>query len=135
MFSLAEITLGVCVLVFLLQLVLRRGSQRSWLSWREVQDRLGPFWLPILVFLLFSAISIVIAYRHDLALRDFRKEVLAPLLYLVLVLLCIRSRQDVLRLLVALVGTGTLIALLGLGQYLFFKNTITLEDGVRRVYA
>jgi putative inorganic carbon (hco3(-)) transporter len=135
MFSLAEITLGVCVLVCLLQFVVKRGTQGSWLSWREVRDRLGPFWLPILVFLLFAATSIIIAYRRDLALRDFRKEILAPLLYLVLVLLYIRSRQDVMRLLLALVGTGALIALLGLGQYLFFKNTIALEDGVRRVYA
>ncbi len=135
MFSLAEITLGVCVVVCLVQFVFKRGAQRSWLSWKEVRDRLGPFWLPILVFLLFAAISITIAYRSDLALRDFRKEVFAPLLYFVLVLLYIRSRQDVMRLLIALVGTGTLIALLGLGQFLFFKDTMVVEDGVRRVYA
>jgi O-antigen ligase len=135
MFSLAEITVGICALVCLAQFLFQRRSQRSWLSWQAVRDRVGPFWLPMAVFLLFAAISITIAYSRDLALRDFRKEIFAPLLYFMLVLLYIRSRQDVIRLLAALVGTGTLIALLGLGQYLFFKNTMALEDGVRRVYA
>jgi putative inorganic carbon (HCO3(-)) transporter len=135
LFSLAEITVGICAVVCLAQFVFKRGAQHSWLSWKEMRDRVGPFWLPISVFLLFAAISITVAYRSDLALRDFRKEIFAPLLYFVLVLLYIRSRHDVIRLLAALVGTGTLIALLGIGQYLFFKNTMALEDGVRRVYA
>jgi hypothetical protein len=31
-------------------------------------------------------------------------------------------------------GAGLIIALLGLTQYFLFKNTLVLEDGVRRVY-
>lgn len=135
MFSLAEITLGICVLVCLAQFLFKRGTQRSWLPWKEMLNRVGPFLLPMLVFLLAAALSITVAYRGDLALRDFRKEIFSPLLYFVLVLLYIRSRQDVRRLLVALIATATLVAFLGLIQFLFFQNTMALEAGVRRVYA
>jgi O-antigen ligase len=95
----------------------------------------GPFLLPMLVFLLAAALSITVTYRADLALRDFRKEVFAPLLYFVLALLYIRSRQDVLRLLVALAVTATIVACMGVIQIIFFPNSMALEEGVRRVYA
>ncbi len=82
-FSLAEITLGVCLLVALLQFLL----------WRN------------------------------------------PLLYVALALYCLRSRQDVTRLLGALLGSGFLVALLGIVQFFFFKNQLVLEsDGIRRVH-
>ncbi|HLZ61065.1 MAG TPA: O-antigen ligase family protein [Ktedonosporobacter sp.] len=135
-FSLAEITLWTCLVVAVLQLVLKRSERPYWLSWSVWRDRLGPFGLPILVFLIFAAISILVAYRQDTALRAFREEVLDPLLYLGLALIYLRSRQDVLRLLVGLLGTGLVIALLGIGQALFFKNTLVLEqDGIYRVHA
>jgi putative inorganic carbon (hco3(-)) transporter len=47
----------------------------------------------------------------------------------------LRKRQDVTRLLLALLGSGLIIALLGIAQYLFFRNQIASEDGVKRVYA
>src|SRR5579859_4579314 len=61
-FSLAEITLGVCLLVAFLQLLFWRKHWRYWLPWQELKDRLGPFMIPILVFLAAAAFSIVIAY-------------------------------------------------------------------------
>src|SRR5258708_3633713 len=42
-FSLAEITLGVCVLVALVQLFWQRREWPYWLAWRELRDRAGPF--------------------------------------------------------------------------------------------
>ena len=134
-FSLVEITLAVCVTVALGQLLLRRRRWRYWLSWAQLRDRLGPFALPILVFFVFAAISIGIAYSHTLAVRAFREEVFDPLLYLLLALACLRSRQDVTRLLASLLGTALIIALLGMAQYFLFKNTLVLEsDGIRRVH-
>lgn len=135
-FSLAEIVLGTCLLVALLQFLLQRGSWQYLLSWRELRDRFGPFAIPILIFFLAAAGSVVIAYSHFVALRAFRKEVLDPLLYLLLALFCLRSRHDVGRLLGALLGTGVMVAVLGLSQYFFFKNQLVLEpDGIRRVHA
>jgi O-antigen ligase len=47
----------------------------------------------------------------------------------------LRTRKDVLRLLGAFLGCGFVIALLGLAQYIFFRNTLMLEaDGIRRVH-
>jgi putative inorganic carbon (HCO3(-)) transporter len=134
-FSLAEVTLTVCVLLALAQFVVPPKGQHSRVSLSELRQRIGPFAIPMLVFLLMAALSIVVAYSRTTALRAFREEVFDPLLYLLLALLYLRSRQDITRLLGALLGTGLLIALLGLAQYFLFKNTLTLEEGVRRVHA
>src|SRR5436305_81548 len=134
-FSLAEITLGVCLLVALLQLLMWRSRWQYWLPWQELRARLGPFTIPILVFLAAAAFSIIIAYDKVVALRSFREEVFDPLLYVVLALYCLRSRQHLARLLVALLGSGFLVALLGIVQFFFFKNQLVLEsDGIRRVH-
>src|SRR5579875_3352365 len=130
-FSLVEVALFVCVVVALLQMLLRRNS---WPAWSELRDRWGPFLIPIVVFFVAAAISIVIAYNRTAAARAFRQEVFDPLLYVMLAFIYLRSRQDLTRLLGGLFGAGLVIALLGLAQYFLFKNTLVLEDGVRRVH-
>jgi len=135
-FSPAEIAFGVCVLVFVLQLALKRSRWQYWLSWREFRQRLGPFMVPMLVFLAAAAFSIVIAYDKATALRSFREEVLEPLLYVGMALYCLRTRRDLTRLLGALLATGFVVAGIGMIQYLFFRQTLVLEsDGIRRVHA
>jgi O-antigen ligase len=134
-FSLVEIVLATCVGVALLQLAVRRQHWNYWLPLSQLRSRLGLFLVPILVFLLMAAVSVSIAFNHATALRAFREEVFDPLVYVLLLLACLRTRQDVMRLIGALIGTGLFIALLGLAQILFFKNTVVLEDGVRRVHA
>ncbi len=135
-FSIAEIALGTCVLIALVQFLFQRGTWPYRLSWRELQDRLGPFTLPIVIFLLAAGISVLIAYQHRIALRAFREEVFDPILYLLLALFCLRTRQDVARLLAAFLGSGLIVALLGMAQYFLFRNHLVLEsDGVRRVHA
>ena len=135
-FSIAEIALGTCVLVALAQFLLRRGKWSYRLSWHELQDRLGPFALPIIIFLLAAAISVLFAYAHHVALRAFREEVFDPVLYLLLAIFCLRTRQDVARLLAAFLASGLIVSLIGMAQYFFFKKQLVLEsDGVRRVHA
>lgn len=135
-FSLTEITLVVYLVVALLQLLFRGSKWEYWLSWRELRDRLGPFTIPILVFLAASTISIAIASEPHLALRAFRKEVFDPLVYFLLVLFCLRSRGDLLRLLGALLATGLIAAFLSLAQYFIFRDQLVQETGnVLRVHA
>src|SRR5436309_1194253 len=93
-FSPAEITLGVCLLIAVLQLLWQRRRWPYWLSWQGMREGLGPFTLPLLVFLAVAAFSLLIAYQAVLARRAFREEVLDPLLYVVLALYCLRSRHD-----------------------------------------
>ena len=127
-FSLVEITLWTCMGVACLQMLFHAlFLRRPWpygLSWKDVRNRIGPFIFPILVFLLAALLSNFIAYARADALRAFREEVIEPLLYLLLILACLRSYQDVKRLLIALFGTGFVIALLGIIQALFFRNLI-----------
>ncbi len=135
-FELAEIALGVCVLVAFIQVMLQGTRWRYWLSWRELRDRVGPFAIPVVVFVLAAAISVVVAFSRRDAFRAFHEEIVSPLLFLLLALYCLRTRQDVMRLLLALFGSAFLIALQGLAQYFLFKSTLVMEaDGVRRVHA
>ncbi len=136
-FSLVEIMLYTCLGVGLLQYTVCVVRRKKWpyqLSWSALRDRFGPFLWPIIIFLLAALISIVIAYSRGNAERTFREEVFGPLVYLVLAFLCLRSRQDVTRLLLALFGSGLLIALLGCIQYFIFTNTIMPDiGGARRI--
>jgi putative inorganic carbon (HCO3(-)) transporter len=134
-FSLAEITLAVCLLIAVLRFLFRRDGQGFKATWVRLRQRMGPFSFPILAFLMAALLSLFVAYNLSYALRDFRKEILDPLLYFGLVLIYLRSRQDLLRLVGALLAAGIIIALFGLVQYFFLKNTLILEEGARRVHA
>jgi putative inorganic carbon (HCO3(-)) transporter len=131
-FSLAEITLVVCLIIAALHLLL---SNRDLLSWRALRERIGPFFWPILVFCGAAALSILIAYSRRFAFRAFHEEVVAPLLYLGLALVYFRTRTDLYRLIFALLGTGLLVAFIGLGQYILFKPALEAQSGGLRVYA
>ena len=134
-FSLVEVTLGICLIVAILRLLFRPEDRRFLLAWQDIRARLGPFLLPILVFVVAAALSITIAYEKTVALRAFREEVLDPLIYVGLMFMYLRTRIDIQRLLGAFLGTGLVIALLGLAQYLFFRNTLMVEaDGIQRVH-
>jgi O-antigen ligase len=135
-YELAEIVLAVCVFIAVVQLLLRPQNWPYRLSLRELRARVGPFMIPILVFILAAAISVFIAYARQDALRAFRQEIFDPIVYLLLALYCLRSRADVARLLLALFGSAAIVALEGLAQYLFFKNQLALDtDGARRITA
>src|SRR6266566_1817710 len=135
-FSIAEVALVIRVAVALVQFLLLRGNWRYCLAWRELRDRLGPFALPIMVFILAAGISVFIAYAQRVALRAFREEVFEPILYVLLAMFCLRTRQDVARLLLAMLASGLVVALLGIAQYFFFRSQLVLEpDGIRRVHA
>jgi len=135
-FSLVEVTLAVCLTVALVRLVCKPEDRRFLLSWSEVRECLGPFLWPIVVFVVAAALSITVAYEKDFAIRAFREEVFDPLIYVALIFMYLRTRKDVLRLLGAFLGCGLVIALLGLAQYIFFRNTLMVEsDGIQRVHA
>lgn len=137
-FSLVEIALWTCIAVACLQIlfytIFLRRRWPYWLSWRELRDRIGPFAVPVLVFFGAALLANFIAYSRANALRAFREEVVGPLLYLLLVLACLRSYQDAKRLLASLFGTGFVIALLGIVQDLFLRDLIKADaDGLVRI--
>jgi putative inorganic carbon (HCO3(-)) transporter len=123
-FSLAEITLWICLGIAFVQLILWQGTWRYWLSWREFRDRIGLFGIPIAVFIVAAALSVVFAYDAHVALRAFRVEIFDPMLYVLLMLYCFRSRQDIVRLVCAFLASALIIGLLGIAQYIFFRYTL-----------
>ncbi|GCE16824.1 hypothetical protein KDK_06240 [Dictyobacter kobayashii] len=125
-FSPAEIVLWICVGVATLQLLLQRQQWPYRLSWSELRQRTGPFLWPVVVFVLAALISLAVASSQRDALRAFRQEILDPLLYVVLILLCLRSRQDLGRLLGSLFATGLIIAIMAIIQYAMFQKTYTV---------
>ena len=131
-FSLAEVTLTICLTIAFLHLLLKNRDQ---LSWPQLRERMGPFFWPILIFCGAAALSILVAYNRRFAFRTFHEEVVAPLLYLGLALSYLRTRQDLLRLLIALLGTGLLVAFIGLGQFAFFWNAMASIQGGQRLHA
>ena len=137
-FSITEIALGVCVLVFLLQLIFQHDRWPLSSLWRDARASLGPFALPILLFVLAAAFSVVIAYDRHTALRAFREEVFDPLLYLLLAVFCLRTRRDVARLLLALLATAFVVSLIGFAQYFALKDlfaNVPALDESNRVHA
>ena len=136
-FSLVEIVLSVCLVVAVLRMLLRPEDRQYLLTWSELRDRFGPFLVPMLVFVAAAAISIVVAYEHSFAVRAFREEIVDPLLYVVLLCMYLRTRVDIQRLLAAFIGSGVVIALLGLIQYFAFRYTMQPDpvDKLQRIYA
>ena len=135
-FSITEIALLTCIVAAVPQFLLRRVNWRYYLTWRELRDRLGPFALPIAVFVLAAGISVLVAISHRIALRAFREEVFEPILFLFLAMFCLRTCQDVARLLLAMLLSGLVVAFIGMAQYFLFRNQLVLElDGIRRVHA
>lgn len=133
-FSLAEIMLAVCTLVAVGQLLVSRRRWRFFLSRAELGERIGPFLVPIAVFVGAALVSIGIALERQTAVRTFHEEIAAPLLYGLLALCCLRTRQDLTRLLWALLGSALLIALTGLVQYFFFANQLHASLGDQRAH-
>lgn len=130
-FSLAEIAIFSLLVLALGQLILKKDVRASF-SWQALRKRLGPFLLPIGIFLLAACASLFVAYSRSNAQVALRKEVLLPLLYVVLVLGYIHTPRQVTNLLKGLIGAGLMIGLFGVIQYFFMKNTLAQEaDGVR----
>jgi O-antigen ligase len=134
-FGLGEISVVVCALVALGQLVVQRGNWRYRLSWRALRDRLGPFLIPTLLFTALALFSIKVAVSRSDAARAFREEVFDPLLYVVLALCCLRTWPDIRRLLGAFIGSALIIAVIGLVQYFFFSSHLQASQEGGRVLA
>jgi O-antigen ligase len=124
-FSLVEISMYTCVLVAVGQLLVQEARGKRWryrLTWAELRARVGIFVVPMAVFFLAALVSVFVAVDRQTALRAFREEVVGPLIYVLLALCCLRTRQDVKRLLYAFLGCALVIAFAGLIQYFSFPS-------------
>ncbi len=134
-FSLIEISLYTCVLVALGQFLVQGRKWRYRLNWADLRARLGLFSIPIAIFLLAALISVAFAVDRQTALRALREEVIGPLVYVLLALCCLRTRQDMKRLLGAFLGCALVVAFAGLIQYFFFAQQLQPPAGDGRAHA
>lgn len=128
-FSPAEIILWICLLVACAQWLVARVRHERWrysLSLSELRERIGPFLIPIVVFVLAAVLSIFVANAHSSAERAFREEVLDPLLYVGLLFCCLRTRSDLTRLLYTFFAIGFFIACFACVQYKLIGKTYTV---------
>jgi Lipid A core - O-antigen ligase and related enzymes len=122
----AELSLWICLLIAGAQFLSARLRQEHWrysLSLAEWRERIGPLLIPVALFALAALLSILVASDRSSALRAFREEVLDPLLYVGLLLLCLRTRQDLARLLWTFFVTGLVIACIAALDYHLFGLT------------
>ena len=117
---LTEIAIGLCFAAALL----RTAWQRHW-PWRGTA-----FQWPALLFLAACTASVFAAEFPRYALREYRTDVLEPLIFFVLILLA-RPRPKAM--LQALLAGGSIVALVGLEQYATGHGI--QAEGVRRLVA
>jgi hypothetical protein len=106
--DLAELTLLVCLAVALLQLAWQRSSWKYWATWRDLSAALGPFRLPILLFTI-AALGVTILTGSQQSWETLRLVVLEPIVYVCLMLICLRAHSRVERVLWALFVAGALL--------------------------
>ncbi|MGH2365335.1 MAG: O-antigen ligase family protein [Chloroflexota bacterium] len=117
---LTEIGIGLCLAAALL----RTAWQRRW-PWRGTT-----FQWPALLFLAACTASVFAAEFPRYALREYRTDVLEPLIFFILILLA-RPRPKAM--LQALLAGGVIVALVGLEQYATGHGI--QAEGVRRLVA
>jgi len=86
----------------------------------------------VVFFVAVSALSLLIAESYGVALREFRVVVFESALFYFLLRTSSLSREQLWRVIDALVLAATVVALIGLYQYFFTADIITAE-GVRRI--
>jgi putative inorganic carbon (HCO3(-)) transporter len=128
-FSMVEITTLICFAVW----VLREGvalirDRRLKTDLHSVSSLDGA----VVFFVAVSALSLLVAENSGVAVREFRVVVFESALFYLLLRASSPSKGQLWRVVDALVLAATLVALIGLYQYLFTTDIITAE-GVRRI--
>ncbi|MGH2345436.1 MAG: O-antigen ligase family protein, partial [Chloroflexota bacterium] len=125
-FSLGETVILLCAAVLAAQLLLasarrpeRVGLLRYWLP--ET-----PFFRPALLFLAAATLATAAARFHTTALREYREVVLEPLLFFWMVSQRLRGPADAVRLILALIGAGVVVAAMGVVEILFRANDLVV---------
>ncbi len=137
-FALGETAIVLCALAYGLQRLLTLSTVTA----RPARHRAGAdalalarhfvpwsrFERSVALFLAAATAAMLAAHFRWFALREYRLVILEPIIYYVLVVATLRDTRSMLRALWALVASGVLVALLGLGQYVFRRNALV---GVR----
>lgn len=124
-FALGETAVVLCCGAYVLRCVMEPAEARNLL--RRVVAA-SPVERAIALLLLAAAVATLAAHYRHVALRQYREVILEPIAYYVLAVVLLRETRGMVRALWALVGAGLLVAVLGLGQYVFRPDTLAGVD-------
>lgn len=132
-FALGETAIVLCAAAFLLRRVLEPAPGDTAASSPGGTDRAlfrrfipaSPLEGAVALFLIAATLATLFAHYRHFALRQYRETIVEPIAYYVLVVALLRDTRAMTRALWAVAGAGALVALLGLGQYLFRYNTLS----------
>ena len=131
-FSMAELTLLMCVISFVLRGVYSARQSRPLLI-THYSLRLTSLDGAVLALVAVAAVATLLADYRTFALREFRVIIVEPAIYYALIRATKLDRRAVWRIVDALILAGVVVAVIGLVQYAFNLNVITAEEGVRRL--
>jgi O-antigen ligase len=129
-FSLGETVIVLCAVIVLAQQV---GTLATRPRSQSVLDHFlpsSPFNLPVLAFMAAAALATLAAHFHGVALREYRWDVLEPVTFYWLILQRVRGPVGAVRLVLAVVAAGTLVALIGAYQLLFRHADLVVASHV-----
>lgn len=101
---------------------------------RLLQKEMLPYTAPAVGLLLTALLSLAFSEHQKFALREFRTVVLEPLLFYVVLLDVVTTKQQVSRMLRLFVLLGAALAVAALYHY-YFVGVIEATGGVRRILA
>ena len=141
--SMAEMTLIMCAVAWLLRRLLEWRTQVSSARVSGVTPYVSRFTLhvlrfksldrAVLAFFAVSTLSMIAASYFEFALREWRIIILEPVVYYALLRASKLDRNAVWRIIDALVLAGVVVAAIGLVEYAFNLDFITAEEGTRRL--
>jgi O-antigen ligase len=134
-FSMAELILVMCVIAFAFNRIaewrMRTAESRSiHFALRIPHSALDQ---AVIALLLVSIIATLLADYKVFAFRELRVIILEPIVYYALIRSAKLDRSALWRIVDALILAGTLVAIIGLVQYVFHINIITAEEGTERL--
>ncbi len=142
-FSMTELILIMCVIAYLLRVVWSvrmshaaqhapRATYYSLIITRYSLRFTSLDW-GIVALLAVSIIATLLADYKVFAFRELRVIILEPIVYYALIRSAKLDRRAVWRIVDAVILAGTLVAIIGLIQYVFNVNIITAEEGTARL--
>ena len=132
--SLVELLTLLCFAAWLLRWILDIGYWKLEVGhWSSVIGHLEVLDLPILLLVLLSLLSPLIAENRGVALRELRVVVVEPALLYLMLRTTHLDKRALFRLMDALILAGLAVSLVGLYQY-FVSGDVIVVEGVRRVH-
>ncbi|MBI4301942.1 MAG: O-antigen ligase family protein [Chloroflexi bacterium] len=128
-FSLAEVTVLICLVVWLAQWLRGRRGHEPFTNWEK-----DPFHQGAVAFLGVATLSLLASQYLKFSLREYRTVILEPLVFFFLLTIVLKGQRKIWRFLDAFLALSLLVSCIALLQYFFMGEAVT-TGGVRRMLA